>query len=61
VVNKPVVIGVRGDIRAFVWVRPEVEHFRNPQVRERVGPNEQCSRGPLLQEHELPVVIAKAD
>src|SRR5271166_2744100 len=45
VVEQPVVIGIRGDVGALVRIRPQVEYFRNPQIRERVGPNEQCSRG----------------
>ncbi len=60
-VEKPVVISVRGDVGALVRISPQVENFRNPQVRERVGPNEQCSRGPLLQEHELPVIVAQTN
>src|SRR5215510_10961363 len=56
-VHDPVVVGVRGDVRPLVRVRPEVEELGEAQGGERLGPDAQRSRGPLLHEHELPVVI----
>src|ERR1700733_1146395 len=37
--HEPVVVGVRGDIRALVGVRPQVEDFRDAQFGKRLGPN----------------------
>ena len=61
VIHDPVVIGVRGDVRALVRVRPEIEQFRNPQGDERFRPEAEGARGLLLLEHDLPVVIAQGD
>ena len=60
VIDQPVVVGVRSDVRPLVRVRPEIEHLRDPQAGERVRPDEHRSRGPLLHEHQLPVVVAQA-
>ena len=46
--HEPVVIGVRGDVRAFVGVRPQIVDFRDTQLGERFGPNSQGSCRPLL-------------
>lgn len=59
VVEQPIVVGVRGNIRAFIRIGPEVEDLRYPQVGERIGPNEHRSRGSLLHERQLPVIVAQ--
>ena len=58
-IEKPVVVGVRGDVRPLVRVGAEVEYLGNPQVGERFRPDAQRAGSPLLQEHELPVVVAQ--
>jgi hypothetical protein len=58
VIHHPVVIGIRGDARAFVRIGAEVEYQRQAQLRERLGPDSQCTRGTLLGKDELPVVVA---
>ena len=59
VIKKPVVVGVRRDVRALIRVSAEVEDFRNTQVGERVSPNEHCSRSTLLHEHKFPIVVSQ--
>jgi hypothetical protein len=44
VIKKPVVVSVRGNVRALVRVGSEIEDFRNPQVGERLRPDAQRSR-----------------
>jgi hypothetical protein len=59
-VNQPVVIGVRGDVRPLVWVHTEVEHQWYPQIGERVRPDQQGSGSPLLHEDKFPIVVAQS-
>ena len=59
VIHQPVVIGVRGDVGALVRIGAQVEDLGNPQVDERLRPQGQRARDLLLQEHELPVVVAQ--
>src|SRR5215831_5921279 len=56
VVEPPVVVRVRRNVRPFVWVGPQIEELREPQRRERLAPDPQRSGGALFLEHELPVV-----
>ena len=58
-VEQPVVVGVRGDVRPLVRVGPQVEDLRHPQHRVRLGPDVERAAGALLQEDELPVVVAQ--
>src|SRR5207302_2276344 len=57
VIDEPVIVGVRGDVRPFVWVRPKIENLGDAQGDERLRPDAKCSRNPLLHEDELPVVV----
>src|SRR5215471_15510110 len=61
VVEPPVVVGVRRDVRPFVRVGAQIEELRKPQCRKRLTPDSQRSRGALFLEHELPVVVTQAD
>ena len=60
VVEQPVVVGVRGDVRPLVGVRPQVEHLRHPERGERLGPDLQRPPDPLFHEHQLPIVEPQA-
>ncbi len=61
VVEKPVVVGVRGDVGPLIGVGAEIEDLRDPQVGERVGPEQHLSIRPLFHEHDLPVVVPQCD
>ena len=58
-IEQPVVVGVRGDVRPFVRIGTEVEDLGDPQVGEWVRPDEHRSLGALLHERQLPVVVAQ--
>src|SRR5262249_53845450 len=57
VIQKPIVVGIRRDIGALVRVGPQIEHLRKAQVGERLRPDSKRSRGSLLHEHKLPVIV----
>ena len=60
-VDQPIVIRVRGDVRAFVGIGAEVEDEGHTQRRgERFSPDSQGTRRPLLGKHEFPVVITQS-
>src|SRR6516162_6415557 len=56
-IQKPIVVGIRRDIGALVRVGPQIEHLRKAQVGERLRPDSKSSRGSLLHEHKLPVIV----
>src|SRR4029079_3720408 len=56
VAEHPVVIGVRGDLGALIWVHPQIEHGGRAQTGERIAPDCRCPFGPLLAENEFPVI-----
>src|SRR6185503_10528204 len=57
----PIVIGVRGDVRPLIGISTEIEDLWKAQIGKGIGPEQQLSAGPLLHEHELPVVIPQSD
>src|SRR6186997_1701400 len=59
--HEEVVEGVRGNVRALVRVRAQVEDFRDAELGERLGPDSQRALRTLLLEHDLPVFIAHGD
>ena len=61
VVQEPVVVRVRGDVRELVRIGAQVEQLRHPQSRERLGPDLHGSLAALLHEHQLPVVVAHGE
>ena len=60
VIEEPVVIRVRGDVRELVRVGPQVEELGQAQLGERLRPDLQRALAALLHEHDLPVVVADA-
>src|SRR5262245_63182201 len=60
-VEPPVVICVRRDVRLLIRIGPQVEELRKPQGSERFLPYQQSSLGALFSENKLPVVVAQAD
>src|SRR5215471_9897678 len=60
-VEPPIVIRVRRDVRPFVRIGPQIEELRKPQWCERLTPNPQCSGGALFGEDKLPVVVPQAN
>ena len=60
VIEQPVVVGVRGDVGALVRIEPEIEDQRHAQVVKGSAQTRKRSRGPLLHEDELPVVVAQS-
>jgi len=60
-VEPPVVVRVRRDVRPFVRISSQIEELRKPQRNERLSPNAQRSRDALLLKNKLPVVVAQAD
>src|SRR5262245_24556074 len=61
VVEPPVVVRVRRDVGPLVGIRSQIEEFRKAQGGEGLAPHPQRSRGALLRENKLPVVVAQAD
>jgi len=59
-VKDPIPVSVRGDIRVFVRVRPQVVDFRHSQRNQRLGPDLKRALGALFQEDYLLVVVAEA-
>ena len=60
-IQEPVPVGVRRDVRPLEWVGAQVVHLHQPQFREGLGPDLQRAWRTLLLEHELPVLVAKSD
>src|SRR5215467_11382594 len=60
-VEPPVVIGVRRDVRLLIRIGPQVEELRKPQGSERFLPYQQSSLGTLFSKNKLPVVVAQTD
>jgi hypothetical protein len=58
---KHVIVGVRGNVRALVRIRPQIEELWNAQLGERLGPDAQRAIGVLLLEYDLPVLVAHGD
>jgi hypothetical protein len=58
-VEQPVVVGVGGDLSALVGVAAQVEDERHAQRHEGLGPGAEGAGGLLLQEDQLPVVVAQ--
>ena len=59
-IEHPVVVGVRCNVRPLVGVQPEVEDLRYTERGERLGPDAHGAGGPLFHERQLPVVVAQA-
>src|SRR6187549_3631249 len=60
-VEPPVVIGIRGDVRPFIRIGPQIEQLWKAQRSERLAPDPQRSRNALFGKYKLPVVVAQAD
>src|SRR5262245_20137410 len=60
-VEPPVVIGVRSDVRLLIRIGPQVEELWKPQGSKRFLPYQQSSLGALFGKNKLPVVVAQAD
>src|SRR5262245_63880786 len=58
-VEPPVVIGVRRDVRLLIRIGPQVEELRKPQGSERFFPYQQSSLGALFGKNKLPVIVAQ--
>src|SRR5271155_4654598 len=59
--QRPIPIGIRRDICAFVRVHPQIVEQRKPPNGERLAPYVQCAGRLLLGEYELPVSKAQCD
>ena len=57
--DDPVVVRVRGLFGSLVRIGSKVEQFWHTELDEWFHPDCQRSPDPLLEEHELPVVVAK--
>src|SRR6266436_383929 len=57
VIEDPVPVGVRGDIRKLERIRPQIVHLWNPQRYERLRPDLHGALQPLLRKDQLPIVI----
>lgn len=60
VVDDPIVVRVRGDVRPLIGVSPEVEEFGEAQGDEWLSPDAQGTRHALLHEHQFPVIKPQA-
>src|SRR5262244_2218102 len=60
-VEPPVIIGVRRDVRLLIRIGPQVEELRKPQGSERFLPYQQSSLGALFGKNKFPVVVAQTD
>src|SRR3954468_8007296 len=58
VLDAPVVVALTSPVREFEWIGAQVEQLREAQHDQRVLPDVESLR-PLLQENQLPVVVAK--
>src|SRR6516164_104891 len=60
-IEQPVVVRVRCDVRPLVGIEAEVIDFWNSEGGKRIGPDQQRPGRSLLHEDELPVVVPEAD
>jgi hypothetical protein len=59
--QQPIVVGVRRDLGALIRVHPQIEHGRGPHADERITPDRERSFHSLFAEHELPIIVSKAN
>src|SRR5581483_5087867 len=59
-VEEPVVVGVRRDVRPLVWIGPQIVELRNPQGNERLSPEPERSLGALFFKNDLPIVVTQS-
>jgi hypothetical protein len=61
VIDQPIVVGVRGDVRALEGVRAEIEQLWHAKGDERLGPDPGRAGLSLFQEYQLPIVVPQRD
>src|SRR5262249_28756791 len=59
--QRPVVVGIRRDIRPLVRVRAQIEQLGQPPAHKRFGPDIERAGRLLLAEYDLPVLVAYRD
>ena len=59
VIDKPIVVGDRGDVGALEGIRAEIKDLWHAKGDKRLGPDAQRAGLPLFREHELPIVVAQ--
>src|SRR5262249_34985489 len=61
VFGEPIVILVRNNVRTFHRVHAKIEDLWRAQTGERIGPDLETARLPLLAEYDLPIVVPVGD
>src|SRR5258706_1815865 len=61
VIEQPVVVRVRGNVRPLIGIGTEIEDLWNAQASKGIGPEQKLPVGALLHEHYLPVVVSQSD